>query len=90
MNLNYLKEFFMRKKVLKPENIISDKNIYSICFLSKNHIVYGNHKGEIICYNITKKEELCKKQAQERGIIYLEAINSKKFISCSYESIFNI
>ena len=80
----------MKKKIPKPENIISDKNIYSICILSNNHIVYGNHKGEIIWYNITKKEELCKKQAQERGIIYLEAINSKKFISCSYESIINI
>ena len=32
MNLNYLKEFFMKKKIPKPENIISDKNIYSILF----------------------------------------------------------
>ena len=79
-----------KKNIPKPENIISDENIYSICVLSNTHIVYGNHKGEIIWYNITKKEELCKKQAQERGIIYLEAINSKKFISCSYESIINI
>ena len=39
---------------------------------------------------ILQKKELCEKQSQERGIIYLEAINSKKFISCSYESIINI
>ena len=60
MNLNYLKEFFMKKKIPKPENIISDKNIYSICILSNNHIVYGNYKGEIIWYNITKKKNYVK------------------------------
>jgi WD40 repeat protein len=79
-----------KKNIPKPENIISDENIYSICVLSNTHIVYGNHKGEIIWYNITKKEELCKKKVGERGIIYIEAINSKKFITCSYNSVINI
>ena len=62
MNMfNCLKEMFGKKNIPKPENIISDKNIFSICVLTKNHIIYGNHIGEIIWYNIEKKEELCKK-----------------------------
>ena len=47
-----------KKNIPKPENIISDENIYSICVLSNTHIVYVNHKEEIIWYNIIKKEEL--------------------------------
>ena len=65
MNHNCLKEFFMKKKVPKPGNIIPDKNIYSICFLSNNHIVYGNHKGEIIWYNITKKKNYVKNKCKK-------------------------
>ena len=32
MNLNCLKEFFMKKKVPKPEKIILDKNIFLFVF----------------------------------------------------------
>ena len=85
-----LKEMFVKKNIPKPENIISDKNIFSICVLTKNHIIYGNHIGEIIWYNIEKKEELSKKKAHERGIAYLETINSKKFISLSFDNIVKI
>ena len=38
-------------------------------------IIYGKNIGEIIWYNIEKKEELCKKKAHERGIAYLETID---------------
>ena len=51
---------FWNKYISKSENIVSDKNIYSICVLSNNRIVYGNHKGEIIWYNITKKKNYVK------------------------------
>ena len=48
MNLNCLKEFFMKKNVPKPEKIILDKNIYSICILYYIYIIFFLNFGEII------------------------------------------
>lgn len=74
----------------KPElKSIKDENIYSICILTSNFLVYGKHNGDIVLYNIEDKLRYINK-AHEKPVKYLEAINFRKFISCSIEPIVKI